>query len=174
MERQAAHHRDQTRLNRVSNVADAAGGSVVTPDNQVLIESFISRVNARDFDAAAALLTEDCVHHTVGLGAGDLVGADAWLSLMNSLSQAFPDRCIQLHELITEGDRVALRLTWTGTHLGDYISIAPSGRRVEVNGISVYSIRDGRIAEQWIEQDILALHQQLDAAPGTSENWPTE
>ncbi len=145
----------------------------MTPDNQMLIESFISKVNARDFMSAAALLADDCVHHTVGLGGGDLVGVDAWLSLMSSLTHAFPDRFIQLHELITEGSRVALRLTWTGTHLGDYIGIAPTGRRVEVNGISIYSIRDGRIAEQWIEQDILALHQQLDAAPGTSENWPT-
>lgn len=142
------------------------------PDNQAVIRSFVERINARDFDAAATLLTDGCVHHATGVGNGDLAGGQAWRRWMQSLSDAFPDRHLCIHALIAEGERVALRLTWTGTHLGDYGGIAPTGRRVEVNGISVFSMQDGRIAEQWIEQDILALHQQMGAAPGHSASWP--
>jgi steroid delta-isomerase-like uncharacterized protein len=144
----------------------------VIPDHQALIRSFIERINERRFDAAAGLLAEDCVHHATGLGNGDLVGREAWRRWMSSLSDAFPDRHIHIHELLVEGERAAVRLTWTGTHLGEYAGIAPAGRRVEVNGISVFALREGRIAEQWIEQDILSMHQQLGAAPGRSDNWP--
>jgi steroid delta-isomerase-like uncharacterized protein len=142
------------------------------PDNEAVIHALVARINAREFDVAAESLTEDCVHHTAGLGAGLIVGREAWCGWVKSLCSAFPDRSIRVHECIAEGDRVALRLTWTGTHFGKYAGIAPTGRAVEVNGISVFSLRDGHIAEQWIEQDVLSLHQQLGAAPGRSKNWP--
>ncbi len=125
-------------------------------DDKVAVERFIASLNARDFGAAADWMTEDCVHR----------------SLVESLWSAFPDRLIRVHELVAAGGRVAVRLTWTGTHRDDFAGIAATGRSVEVNGISVFLLRDGLIAEQWIEQDILALHQQLGAAPGRSDNWP--
>ncbi len=141
-------------------------------DDKVAVERFIASLNARDFGAAADWMTEDCVHHTAGLGQGRRVGRAAWRSLVESLWSAFPDRLIRVHELVAAGGRVAVRLTWTGTHRDDFAGIAATGRSVEVNGISVFLLRDGLIAEQWIEQDILALHQQLGAAPGRSDNWP--
>jgi steroid delta-isomerase-like uncharacterized protein len=137
-----------------------------------VIRSFFDRLNARDFDGAAGLMTPDCVHHTMGLGGGDKFGRDEWRGLVTSLWASFPDRAIEIHHIIGEGDRVAARLTWTGTQTGEFAGIAPTGRRVEVNGVSVFAMKDGKIAEQWIEQDILALHQQLGAAPGHSDNWP--
>lgn len=142
-------------------------------DGKTVIHSFIAHVNAHDFVGAAGLLTEDCVHHTVGLGHGRRVGREAWHSLMESLWAAFPDRCVRMHEVIAEAERVALRLTWTGTHLGEFAGRAATGRTVEVNGICVFSVRDGRIVEQWMEHDMLSLYQQLGMAPGRSDNWPS-
>jgi steroid delta-isomerase-like uncharacterized protein len=92
--------------------------------------------------------------------------------MASGLWVAFPDRVIQVHQIIGEGDRVAARLTWTGTQKGEFSHVPATGRAVEVNGISVFHLRAGLIAEQWIEQDILALLQQLGAAPGHSDNWP--
>jgi steroid delta-isomerase-like uncharacterized protein len=140
--------------------------------NKEVIRSFFDRLNARDFDGAAGLMTPDCVHHTMGLGGGDKFGRDEWRGLVMSLWASFPDRAFEIHHIIGEGDRVAARLTWTGTQTGEFAAVAPTGRRVEVNGVSVFAMKDGKIAEQWIEQDILALHQQLGAAPGRSPNWP--
>lgn len=142
------------------------------PDNKGVIRSFIAKLNARDFPGAAAFMTLDCVHHTQGLGGGDVVGRDAWLALVRGLWVSFPDRSIEVHQIIGEGERVAARLTWTGIHKGEFSGIPPTGRPVEVNGISVFAMRDGTIVEHWIEQDILALHQQLGAAPGQTHNWP--
>jgi steroid delta-isomerase-like uncharacterized protein len=144
----------------------------MTNTNKAVIQSFFERLNARDFDGAAALMTSDCVHHTVGLGGGDKHGPDAWRAMARGLWVSFPDRTIKIHQIMGEGDRIAARLTWTGTQKGEFAHIPATGREVEVNGISVFHLKGGRIAVQWIEQDILALHQQLGAAPGHSDNWP--
>ncbi len=141
-------------------------------DNKAIIQSFIDKINARDFDGAAGLMTANTVSHSMGLGGGDRLGADDWREMAKSLAVSFPDRVITVHQIIGEGDRVAARLTWTGTQTGEFATIAPTGRPVEVNGISIFAMRDGKITEQWIEQDILALYQQLGAAPGHSDNWP--
>jgi steroid delta-isomerase-like uncharacterized protein len=139
-----------------------------------MIEAFLERLSALDFAAAAELLSVDFVHHTQGLGNGDRVGREAWLDLMRSLWTSFPDRRLWIHQIVGEGERVAVRLTWTGTHMGVFAGIAPTRREVEVNGMSVFALREGKIVEQWTEQDILALHQQLGAAPGHSDNWPRD
>ena len=141
-------------------------------DSKAVVRAFFDRLNAHDLDGAAGLMIADCVHHTTGLGDGDVRGRQGWRTMVQSLWKSFPDRRLEVHHIIGEGDRVAARLTWTGTHRGDYAGIAPTGRAVEVNGISVFHLKDGLIAVQWIEQDILALHQQLGAAPGHSDNWP--
>jgi steroid delta-isomerase-like uncharacterized protein len=141
-------------------------------DNKAVIQSFFDKLNARDFDGAAGLMTVDCVHHTVGLGGGDRVGREEWLGMAKGLWASFPDRAIKIHQIIGEGSRVAARLTWSGTQKGQFAQIAPTGRPVEVNGVSVFAMKDGKITEQWMEQDILAMYQQLGAAPGHSDNWP--
>jgi steroid delta-isomerase-like uncharacterized protein len=144
----------------------------VEASNSSIIESLVRALNARDFDAASRLMTQDCVHHAAGLGGGDIVGPAAWLAMVRALAAAFPDRLIRVREIVAEGERVAVRLTWTGTHRGPHQGVPATGRGVEVDGISVFAMSGGRIAEQWIEQDMLALLQQLGAAPGQSENWP--
>jgi len=141
---------------------------------RAVIEEFLQRLGALDFAAAAELLSVDCVHHTQGLGNGDRRGREAWLDLVRSLWTSFPDRRLWIHQIVSEGERVAVRLTWTGTHLGVFAGIAPTRREVEVNGMIVFALREGKIVEQWMEQDILALHQQLGAAPGHSGNWPRD
>jgi steroid delta-isomerase-like uncharacterized protein len=141
-------------------------------DNKAVIQSFFDKLNARDFAGAQALMTEKCIHHTAGLGGGDKYGAKEWRGMVEMLWTAFPDRAITVHQIVGENDRAAARLTWTGTQKGEYSGIAPTGKSVEVNGMSIFLVQDGKIFEQWIEQDILALHQQLGAAPGHSANWP--
>jgi steroid delta-isomerase-like uncharacterized protein len=147
-------------------------GEAGVADNKTLVRNFFEKLNAKDFGAAAALMGDGVINHTKGLGGGDKFGLPQWLAMVEMLWAAFPDRAIEVHAIIGEGDRVAARITWTGTQKGQYLAVAPTGKPVEVNGMSIFRIQDGKIAEQWLEQDILALHQQLGAAPGHTANWP--
>ena len=74
---------------------------------------------------------------------------------------AFPDYHERIDELIDAGDRIVVRLTITGTHLGPMPGLEPTGRRVEFRDVSVCEVRAGRIVRQAGLTDYLTLYAQL-------------
>ena len=81
------------------------------------------------------------------------------------IRRAFPDYAGANVDQISEGDRVANRFVFLGTHLGEFMGVTPTGRRVEFVGNSIDRIVDGRIVESWVEVDWLGVLQQLGAVP---------
>jgi predicted ester cyclase len=67
--------------------------------------------------------------------------------------------------MITEGDKVAVRGTISGTHQGDLMGIPPTGRQVTVTLIDVNRIEDGKLVERWGVSDMLGMMQQLGVIP---------
>jgi predicted ester cyclase len=78
---------------------------------------------------------------------------------------AYPDTHIELGEVIAEGDLVAGAWTATGTHKGDLMGIAPTGRSITVTGIGIDRISGGQIVESWANYDALGMLVQLGAIP---------
>jgi steroid delta-isomerase-like uncharacterized protein len=74
---------------------------------------------------------------------------------------AFPDAAVAIDELVADGDRVAVATTLTGTHEGELMGMAPTGRSVSVTGIDIVRIEDGRIVEHRGLTDIVGLMRQL-------------
>ena len=72
---------------------------------------------------------------------------------------AFPDTVHVVEDLIAEGDKVAVRMSVRGTHTGELMGAAPTGKQVSQSGIAVYRIRDGRIVEKWSPHDKGILEQ---------------
>jgi hypothetical protein len=86
-------------------------------------------------------------------------GAKAWITPFRA---SFPDVHMQVIELIAEGDTVVGRFTCSGTHLGDWLGYAPTGRRFEaVDEVGIYHVRDGRIVETWGLEDNVGRLEQL-------------
>ena len=81
------------------------------------------------------------------------------------IRRAFPDYAGTNVDQIAEGDRVANRFVFLGTHLGEFMGVAPTGRRVEFVGNSIDRVAEGRIVESWVELDLLGVLQQLGAVP---------
>jgi predicted ester cyclase len=77
------------------------------------------------------------------------------------LTGAFPDLRITVDDTVTEGDKVAARLTFRGTHRGPFRGIEPTGRTVEFSSIRIYRIEDGKVVQTWAEVDALGLLGQL-------------
>ncbi len=65
-----------------------------------------------------------------------------------------------------KGKEVAVCWIWCGTHEGEYMGIAPTGKEARISGIEILRIVGGKIAEEWSESDWLALLQQLGAKVG--------
>ena len=97
---------------------------------------------------------------------GTIRGKQDYEQLVRMFEGAFPDVKITPEAIFSEGDLVTTRYTWTGTHTGEFLGIAPTGRRVTVSGISIYRVANGKIVEEWFQQDYLGVLQQLGAAPG--------
>ena len=82
-----------------------------------------------------------------------------------SFLEAFPDMKATMHDLIAEGDRIAIHSTTSGTHLGEFLGIAATGKRVEMGGIDIVRIVDGKATEHWGIFDAMGMMQQLGVIP---------
>jgi steroid delta-isomerase-like uncharacterized protein len=88
-------------------------------------------------------------------------GVGALKALFAMLHDAFPDLHITVEDTIAEGDKVVGRNSLTGTHLGDYMGVSPTGKQVVYTEIFIFRFADGRIAEIWGVVDVMAQLRQL-------------
>ena len=84
---------------------------------------------------------------------------------VTELRRAFPDYAGTNVEQIAEGEKVANRFVFLGTHLGEFEGVTPTGKRIEFIGHSIDRVVEGKIAESWVEMDMLGVMQQLGAVP---------
>jgi predicted ester cyclase len=81
----------------------------------------------------------------------------------------FSDGAIDVDDLVAEGDKVAVRWTWSGTHAGEFFGIPPTGRQIAITGTSIHRFADGQFVESWVSYDMMGFMQQL-----TAEEWSPE
>ncbi len=77
----------------------------------------------------------------------------------------FPDMVCTIDEQLADGDKVVTRFTVRATHRGEYMGTAPSGRRIDVKGITIDRFAHGKAIETWTEFDALGMLQQIGAIP---------
>ena len=90
--------------------------------------------------------------------ASDREGYKQTVAMYHTVS---PDMHYAVDDIVAEGDKVAVRWTGRGTHKGDLIGIAPTGKQVTITGISILRITVGKILEEWGEMNMLGTLQQL-------------
>ena len=78
---------------------------------------------------------------------------------------AFPDLHMTIEDQVAEGDQVVTRWTATGTHRGDLMGIAPTGKQMTITGINISRIAGGKAQEDWTNWDTIGMMQQLGAVP---------
>lgn len=86
-------------------------------------------------------------------------------NLVQGMRTSFPDYHITVEEVIAENDKVVVRATMRGTHTGEFVGHHPTGKPVQLGGIHIYTIKDGRIASYARESDMLLIYQQLGITP---------
>jgi steroid delta-isomerase-like uncharacterized protein len=96
---------------------------------------------------------------------GTVTGRDAFRQLLGMFDAAFPGHRAQVHHILAEGNLVAVVHTHTAKHTGQFMHLAPTGRNISVNGIEVFRMADGKIAEFWRHDDDMGLLMQLGAIP---------
>ena len=90
-------------------------------------------------------------------------GPEGVKQLVSAWRTGFPDGRMIVDDMLAEGDKVVIRMTWRGTHNGVFYGIAPTGRQVSVTSIGIDRVANGKIVEGWGEIDMLGLYQQIGA-----------
>lgn len=78
---------------------------------------------------------------------------------------AFPDMRVIIEDLVAEGDKVACRFHFEGTHRGELMGIPATGKQVSVPGITILRFKNGKCVERWSQADFMAMLQQIGAMP---------
>lgn len=123
---------------------------------------FAEVVNGHDPDQLPGLLAPGFTN--VGLlptpvdAAGFRAGCEAFLT-------AFPDLSLDVEQLVEDGDTVATRGVWRGTHRGEFLGVPATGRPVEARYADFWRVTGGKVAGNWVTMDLLAVLQQVGAAP---------
>ena len=133
-------------------------------ENKAIIRRWIEAYNERDLEAEAAVLAPGLVVH-VSVAPGPLEGLEAWRQFTAPFTEAFPDLRLTIQDIAAEGDTVAARVDFHGTHRGEFQGIPPTGKEVAFSSIEIDRMVDGKVAEHWFEMDLLGLMGQLGALP---------
>jgi steroid delta-isomerase-like uncharacterized protein len=124
------------------------------------VRRYPEAVSAGDLDCLGEICTADVVSHAP---LGESHGSDALKEYEAPIYRAFPDFDVTVENLVAEGDRVGMHLTIRGTHEGEMMGIAPTGEQVEFQNMVFHRMENGKIAERWVQPDVLGLLRQLGA-----------
>jgi steroid delta-isomerase-like uncharacterized protein len=112
------------------------------------------------------VLHPDFVCHDPNSETGEIRGAETMKGEIGYFRNAFPhDFFWRVEDQLAEGDKVTTRYTMGGTHQGEFFGVPASGRRVEISGINVDRLEEGKLVEEWASYDLLGAMRQLGAIP---------
>lgn len=124
--------------------------------NKQIVRAFIETAfNKHQPDRAADYMTAGIKWH--GGTLGTVEGREQFAGLIGAIVGALPDLRNVEQDIIAERDIVSVRAIVEGTHKGDLLGIPASGRHVKWDAVDVYRIEDGKIAEEWAADDLLAF-----------------
>jgi predicted ester cyclase len=145
------------------------GADVSVEENKAVVRRAYEEVNRGDLDAASGYVAPDMARN------GETAGREADKRRDEAMLAAFPDLHYDIEDLVAEGDTVVARWRMTGTHEGDLagptMSVPPSGKRIDLWGMSLYRIEGGMATEIWESFDMMEFLGQLGVirSPGQPE-----
>jgi steroid delta-isomerase-like uncharacterized protein len=115
--------------------------------------------NRGDVGVLDELVAEDFVEHDPMPGTSP--DREGFKAMIRGLREAFPDFHTEVEDQIVAGDKVVERWSCTGTQEGEFMGLPPSNRRVEIHGMDISRLADGRLVEHWTQVDMMSTLQQL-------------
>lgn len=131
-----------------------------TEENKAIMRRMTEEVwNKKNLALANELVDARFVQHATG--GPDLKGPEGFKQFVTMQATAFPDLHITIEDTIAEGDKVVNRVTFRGTNTGNFVDIAPTGKKVEIAGIVITQFAGGKIVESWLVNDAAGAMLQM-------------
>ena len=132
--------------------------------NKALLRRFVEELmNQGNMTAASELIAPDFLE--LDPFPGQASGRTGLVESIKRLRTAFPDLVWRIEEMVAEGEKVASLHTWSGTHQGEFLGIAPTGKRVRMSCTIFDTYQNGQLKQSRLVMNVLSLLQQLGAMP---------
>ena len=136
-------------------------GATLVERNKAVSRRWIEVFNERDDAGEADVRGQDYVAYAPASLEPAPLDSEAWTRFLAGFVEAFPDLRLTVEDAVAEGDLVAQRVHFEGTHTGEFQGLPPTHRKVSFSGLELNRFVDGRVAEHWFQMDSLTLLQQL-------------
>jgi steroid delta-isomerase-like uncharacterized protein len=138
-------------------------------ENKAIIRRLYEEVwNKRKLEALNELVSPSHALHGPNFS-GSSIGPEAYKLQVAQFVRAFPDLRWEIEETISEKDKVVVVWTFTGTHRGEYRGIAPTNKKVTVDGITVHHITDGKIMDSYANWDAWGMMKEFGMVPALGQ-----
>jgi len=124
--------------------------------NKAIIRKLTEAFNKKNLAILDELIAPDYVDHT-----HQLRGLENVKQFFTMLIKGFPDFQFTIEDMIAEGDKVWVRFKETGTHKGEYLGLAPTGKKITETAVHNFRIVNGKVVEDFSVSDDLAFYKQL-------------
>jgi len=150
------------RLRAALRQANLRAKELVVHDYKSLVRRYYSELwNAWSVAALEELISPEIVFHgSIGTA---VKGIGEFTQYVNKIRAAFPDFHNHIEELIAEGNKVAARLTYTGTHRGELFGSCGTGRKITYSGLAIFEFKEAKIVRGYVLGDTETLKRQLAA-----------
>ena len=140
-----------------TEAADAAS----VERNKAVSRRWIEVFNARDDAAEAEIRAPEYVAYAPVSLEPTPLDSESWPRFLSGFVEGFPDLQLTVEDAVGEGDLVAQRILFEGTHTGEFQGLPPTHRKVRFSGLELNRFVDGRVVEHWFQLDSLTLLQEL-------------
>ena len=130
--------------------------------NEANLQNALEAWNAGDLDGYLALYDDSIKLHGYTPEPLDKTAVRGFYEMIH---RAFDGPQLSFHDVFSDGDRLAIRFTMTGTHRDQFMGLAATGRNVAVDGITILRFANGRCVERWSSVNMYAWLAQLGAVP---------
>ena len=128
-------------------------------ENKKIVQRYQEIYNSNDLDSLGEVVSEDLL--TPKIMPGIPTGIEGAKAAHRIMLTGFPDYQTIIDDLVAEGDKVAARITMSGTNTGSFMGMPATGKYVLFTGMYIARIANGKIVEHWGEEDGVSLLQQL-------------
>ena len=127
------------------------------------LQKWVDSLNKGDVSAAEQAFNADCIIHINGNPQRDLSLND-FKQMVGALLGAFPDLHFTINDQFSSGDKVSTRWTANGTNTGSFGEMQPTGKAVQIEGMIIDYLTNGKVAKRWELWDQMGMMQQLGLA----------
>lgn len=142
---------------------DLIGDFLSLEENKAIVRRFIESYNNRNLNLIDDSVSPDYIDHS------NKVNREGLKQLFLMGLKGFPDWHENIEDIVAEGDKVWVRLSYTETHLGEFVGLSPTGKKIMSKAVDIYRIVDGKLAEYWNVTDNVNIFKQVDVIEVTEK-----